>query len=407
MHDPIDDVTEDEELLIFHAYLDEQNKLQSSFAINHTLKENGLMQSLNVETGSQAAELASISANQMLETNDISTNDGDGWFEGQDMLDILAQPTPELQAAKVQEIRTSRQADAELNVMTDAQCAEFAGLSANQLILTSKDIISSDAVYNPIPKDTIYDTEGASLKPLDIIGSTNEKQFSGGSLAEAFLEAKAKLGGDDVVKESLEDVVAATATNSTIKPLTKKQLKAQKHMQKNMQSYMKKAQKQAQTQHILNKLYTHSIRTPEQARQIHAAQLAKAEVVSILGQRQADAFFAAKPGTKCHDFFPKATVAANPTLMTSAQGESRTLEQVYEYFIYKHFMILTKKAETPFEGELNTSVDWENTEVKPYVVYEGADEATKLDQTAQGDIVEEAQTETTESSYLEEEDQAA
>jgi hypothetical protein len=393
MHDPIDDVTEDEELLIFHAYLDEQNKLQSSFAINHTLKENGLMQSLNVETGSQAAELAGISANQMLETND-----GDGWFEGQDMLDILAQPTPELQAAKVQEIRTSRQADAELNVMDGAQAAEFASISAN------RPIISSGAVHASVPKDFVYDTEGTFLKPVEIIGMTDEKNFSGASLAEAFLQAKESLGGDDVVKESLEDVVAATATNSTIKPLTKKQLKAQKHMQKNMQGYMKKAQKQAQTQHILNKLYTHSIRTPEQARQIHAAQLAKAEIVSILGQRQADAFFAAKPGTKCHDFFPKATVAANPTLMTSVQGESRTLEQVYEYFIYKHFMLLSKKAETPFEGDLNTSVDWENTEVKPYVVYEGA-ETTQIDPDAKGDDVEEAQPETTESSY--EEDQAA
>ena len=321
MHDPIDDVTEDEELVLFHEYLDEQNKLLSSFAINQTFKETGTMQAINTQ----------------------------------------------------------------LNKFTMAESAQAI---ANEAI----------AVDAGVP----YNTEG-EFKPLEIIGSTDVKSISGGDLAKAFEEAKANLGGDEIVIDSLEDMVAATATNSTIKPPTKKQLKAQKHMQKNMQSYMKKAQKQAQTQHILNKLYTHSIRTPEQARQIHAAQLAKAEIIEKLGQRQADAFFAAKPGTKCHDFFPKATVAANPTLMTSLQGESRTLEQVYEYFIYKQFMLLTKKAETPFEGDLNTSVDWANTEVKPYVVYEGAEELTKAEDVK----VEEAQTETTESSYTEEEDLAA
>lgn len=310
------------------VYHEEEAKLLSSFAVNQTFKENGTMQEINRVTMAQSAKA-------------LESEVGSAWLEGQDMLDVLAQPTQELQAAKAQEI----------------------------------------------------------------IGRTDEKALSP-DLAAAFLQAKESLGGDEVVVDSLSDVVAATADGTTIKPPTKKQLKAMKHMQKNMQSYMKKAQKQAQTQHILNKLYTHSIRTPEQARQIHAAQLAKAEIIEKLGQRQADAFFAAKPGTKCHDFFPKATIAANPSLMTSVNGESRTLEQVYEYFIYKQFMLLTKKAEVPFEGDLNTSVDWANTEVKPYVVYEGAD-AVQLDQQAQGDIVEEAQTEAAESSYTEEEDLAA
>jgi hypothetical protein len=342
------------------VYAEEQAVLLSSLAINHNLKEKGLMQVINtVIDNSQSAEFAAISANQMLATNEAPAPDDDGgvWFEGADMEAILSQPTQELQSAKVHEI------------------------------------LSSGAVHTP--KDPSYNTEGPFTPPAEVIGMSDEKQFSGTDLAAAFLEAKEKLGGDAVVMDSLEDVVAATATNSTIKPPTKKQLKAQKHLQKNMQSYMKKAQKQAQTQHILNKLYTHSIRTPEQARQIHAAQLAKAEIIEKLGQRQADAFFAAKPETKCHDFFPKPTIEANPTLMTSVQGESRTLAQVYEYFIYKHFMLLTKKAETPFEGDLNTSVDWANAEVKPYVVYE------------EDAPVEEAQAETTESTYSEEDEKEA
>ena len=169
-----------------------------------------------------------------------------------------------------------------------------------------------------------------------------------------------------------------------------------KHQKKSLQGYMRKAQRQAQTQHIMNKLYAHSIRTPQQARQIHAAQKAKQELIDLLGVRQADAFFAAKPGTKCHDFFPKATIEANPTLMTDLQGQSRTLEQVYEYFIYKHYMILTKEAGEIQDLDLNTSEDWANTKVTDYVPFEGADveakpEETeaKFDQQAQGDVVEE------------------
>ena len=288
---------------------------------------------------------------------------------------------------------------------TEAEDWAAAEQHLNNVYAKERDVMLSSFAMNQTFKEngtmqainTITEAQAAqAVQPLEIIGATEEKVFGGTDMAKAFEEAKANLGGDAVVGETLADVVAATADGTTIKPLTKKQLKAQKHMQKNLQGYMKKAQKQAQTQHILNKLYTHSIRTPEQARQIHAAQLAKAEIIEKLGQRQADAFFAAKPGTKCHDFFPKATIEANPKLMTDVQGESRTLEQVYEYFIYKHFMLLTQKAETPFEGELNTSVDWANTDVKPYVVYEGADvEAkpaeteAKFDQLAQGDVVEE------------------
>jgi hypothetical protein len=248
---------------------------------------------------------------------------------------------------------------------------------------------------------------------LDILAASEERAITTNQ-RRAFDEAKAALGGDEVVKESLEEVVEATQT--PIKPLTKKQLKQQKIMGKQMKKYLQNAQRQAQTQHILNKLYTHSIRTPQQARQIHAAQLAKKELVEILGVRQSEAFFAAKEDTKCHDFFPKATIEANPTLMTSVQGESRTLQQVYEYFIYKHYMILTKAAGETQDLDLNTSVDWENTKVDEYVAYEGVEEPvttetvdteTQFDQIAQGDIVEEAHATTTESSYIEEEAKAA
>lgn len=228
-------------------------------------------------------------------------------------------------------------------------------------------------------------------KTLDIMAASEERAISEQQL-KAFASAKEALGGDEVVKESLEEVVAATQT--PVKPLTKKQAKMQKRLQQQMRNYIKNAQRQAQTSHIMNKLYAHSIRTPQQARQIHAAQRAKAELTSLLGQRQADAFFAAKPDTKCHAFFPKPTIEANPTLMTDVQGQSRTLEQVFEYYIYKHYMILTKEAGEIQDQELNLQVDWDKTKVDDYVAYEGAETTTseQLDQLAQGDVVEEAQT---------------
>lgn len=229
---------------------------------------------------------------------------------------------------------------------------------------------------------------------LDIMAASEQQAITTEQL-RAFESAKQALGGDDVVKESLEEVVAKTQTPT--KPLTKKQLKQQKILQKQMRGYIKNAQRQAQTSHIMNKLYAHSIRTPQQARQIHAAQRAKAELTSLLGQRQAEAFFTAKPETKCHDFFPKPTVEANPTLMTDVQGQSRTLEQVYEYFIYKHYMILTKEAGEEQDLDLNLQVEWDKTKVEDYVAYEGAEVdpaavEAQLDQVAQGDVVEEEQT---------------
>ncbi|WDS62386.1 hypothetical protein [Pseudomonas phage D6] len=217
---------------------------------------------------------------------------------------------------------------------------------------------------------------------LDIMAASEATAITQEQL-RAFESAKDALGGDEVVTDSLSDVVAATQT--PVKPLTKKQAKMQKRLQQQMRGYIKNAQRQAQTSHIMNKLYAHSIRTPQQARQIHAAQLAKAELVSLLGQRQAEAFFAAKSETKCHDFFPKATVEANPTLMTDAQGQSRTLEQVYEYYIYKHYMILTEAAGEIQDQELNLQVEWDKTKVEDYVAYEGADEPA-------GEAVEEEST---------------
>lgn len=225
---------------------------------------------------------------------------------------------------------------------------------------------------------------------LDVMAASEEQAITREQL-RAFESAKEALGGDAVVTDSLSDVVAKTQT--PIKPLTKKQLKQQKLMQKQMRGYIQNAQRKAQTSHIMNKLYAHSIRTPQQARQIHAAQKAKAELNSILGQRQADAFFAAKSETKCHDFFPKPTLDANPTLMTDTQGQSRTLEQVYEYFIYKHYMILTKEAGEVQDQDLNLQVDWTKTEVADYVAFEEPVDVAvveaQLDQPAQGDVVEE------------------
>jgi hypothetical protein len=251
-------------------------------------------------------------------------------------------------------------------------------------ILTSSFAITQSLKENGIMQDV--------TKQLDILAASEVRAITT-EQRRAFDEAKVALGGDEVVKESLEEVVASTQT--PIKPLTKKQLKQQKIMGKQMKKYLQGAQRQAQTQHILNKLYACSIRTPQQARQIQAAQLAKKELTELLGVRQAEAFFAAKENTKCHDFFPKATIEANPTLMTDVQGQSRTLEQVYEYFIYKHYMILTDAAGEKQDLDLNTSVDWENTQVADYVAYEGADESkpeeteAKFDQLAQGDVVEE------------------
>lgn len=191
------------------------------------------------------------------------------------------------------------------------------------------------------------------LRP-EIVGvsETTEVSLTPAEL-EQFQSIHSQMGlGDEV---SIEDMVEATKT--PIAPLTKKQRKRQKYMMKNLQSQMRSYQRQGQASHIMNKLFQHSIQTPEQARQVHATQLAKAELTAALGARQAEAFFQAKPDTKCHDFFPKVTVDANPTLMTDIQGKSRTLAQVYEYYIYKHFMVLTAAAEaaTP---ELTTEVDW-------------------------------------------------
>ena len=214
----------------------------------------------------------------------------------------------------------------------------------------------------------------------DIVASSDFADISPEQL-EVVKDAKTKLGlGDDV---SLEEMVEATKT--PIKPLTKKQAKAQKRMIKNMQGQMRSYQRQGQATHIMNKLFACSIRTPEQARQIHANKLARDELTALLGVRQADAFFGAKADTKCHDFFPKATVDANPKLMTDLQGQSRTLSEVFEYFIYKHFMILTQKAAAKIEQPLNTTVDWEAVgEVPKYIPYAEGD---KLSDLAQGDVV--------------------
>lgn len=306
----LDDISENEELAMFGEYLDEQYKkeattLMASFAVNHQLKEKGIM-------------------NQAL--------------------DIVA-------ASELQPVALG---------------------NVNSLLAGGVSTMQDPSAIAP------YSAEGNLKEAALFDGITPE-------VTSAYNSAKEALGGDNVVIDSLADAVAATQTPR--KPLTKKQAKQQKLMAKQMRGYLKNAQRQAQTQHIMNRLYAHSIRTPQQARQIHAAQRAKDELTAKLGQRQADAFFAAKPETKCHSFFPKATVEANPTLMTDAQGESRTLTQVYEYYIYKHYMLLTKEAEEvlPSAEDLNLAVDWTTTEVKEFTPYDLTEEL------AQGDVVEEEQ----------------
>lgn len=200
------------------------------------------------------------------------------------------------------------------------------------------------------------------------------------------MQATNQIIGSSVTKEladvkALEEFRAATGiedanldgTQPPQKALTKKQQKAAKYAQKNLMKQLRGMQRQGQAQHIMGRLFQHSIRTPEQARQIHAHDRAKKELTELLGERQARAFFAANADTRCHDFFPKATIEMNPKLMTAANGESRTLAQVFEYFIYKHFQILSKEAEvlTPAATELNLSIDWDAIgDIPKYIPHE-------------------------------------
>lgn len=191
---------------------------------------------------------------------------------------------------------------------------------------------------------------------------------------------------DIVASSELQDVVAQTAT--PVAPLTKKQKKQMKYAQKNMMGRLRTMQRQGQSQHIMGKLSNHVHYTPEQIIQLKAGNAAKEELALILGPRQAEAFFTAKADTLCHDFFPAPTVAANPTLMTAADGTSRTLAQVYEYFIYKHHMLLTNGAGT--KETLQLSEDWATSDIKqldiPVEAVTPVESAEELDQTAQGDI---------------------
>lgn len=177
------------------------------------------------------------------------------------------------------------------------------------------------------------------------------------------------------LEQFIETTGIADANTDGVQPparaLTKKQQKAAKYAQKNLMRQIKGMQRQGQANHIMQKLFQHSVRTPEQARHIHAHDLAKTELRDLLGPRQAEAFFSANADTRTHDFFPKATIAANPKLLTAANGEARTLAQVFEYFIYKHFMILTEKAGVQVEEALNTTIDWSAVgDIPKYVPYE-------------------------------------
>lgn len=215
----------------------------------------------------------------------------------------------------------------------------------------------SVSAHEAFLQDTLASRRAAKL---DIVGATEEKELAGVPLA---------IEPDRVELEQVLD-----ATRTIPKAPTKKQQKQQKYMMKNLQKQMTRYQRQGQAQHIMSKLYGHSIRTPEQARQVIATKHARDELFQILGVRQADAFFSAAPDTRCHDFFPKVTVDANPKLMTDLQGKSRTLSQVYEYFIYKHVMLLLAKDNAKLEQPLDTEVDWANVEIPGYVPYAGEPE---------------------------------
>lgn len=220
-------------------------------------------------------------------------------------------------------------------------------------------LFGSFAVHNTL-KET-----GTMQTTNQTIAASVEKEVSDQALQEFI----AKTGITDA---NLDGPMGDPETYQAPKPLTKKQLKQAKYAQKNMMAQLRGYQRQGQARHIMGKLFQHSIRTPEQARHIHAHDLAKQELVVLLGERQANAFFAANADTRTHDFFPKATIAANPKLMTAANGEARTLAEVFEYFIYKQFMILTEKANATVAEPLNTTIDWAAIgDIPQYVPYEG------------------------------------
>uniref|UniRef100_A0AB39CCK8 Uncharacterized protein n=1 Tax=Pseudomonas phage RVTF4 TaxID=3236931 RepID=A0AB39CCK8_9VIRU len=244
--------------------------------------------------------------------------------------------------------------------------------SLDHVMLEERAKMFSSLAINHSLKET-----GTMQATQEIIAASQEKELNREELAA--LEQFREQTGIDATAEGVQ---------APQKALTKKQLKAAKYAQKNMMRQLQQFQRQGQASHIMNRLFQHSIRTPEQARHIQAHDLAKLELRKILGDRQAEAFFGAKADTKTHDFFPKATIEANPKLMTSVTGEARTLSQVFEYFIYKHFMILTEKAGAEVTEPLNTSIDWATEGTIPeYKAYEEAPvEAAEAEETAEAPI---------------------
>lgn len=207
-----------------------------------------------------------------------------------------------------------------------------------------------------------HQEELAKLHSSFAINNTLKKQGIGKTMNDQL---------DIIAASELKDVAAATA--SKVVP-TKKQLKQQKYAKKNMMAQLRDIQRKGQSQHIMSKLGTHVHHTPEQIIQLRAGNAAHEELSLILGPRQAEAFFAAKSDTLTTDFFPAATIHANPTLMLAKDGSARTLAQVYEYYIYKHYMLLTKET-TADVPALGLSEDWSAAPVAEYQAIEVAEAA--------------------------------
>jgi hypothetical protein len=200
-------------------------------------------------------------------------------------------------------------------------------------------------------------------------------------LTEFSSKMDAALAEREIVGASeIKEVATALADNG--KPLSKKERRAKKHAKKNMMGQLRTMQRQGQARHINALLSKRVHYTEEQQLQLRAGHNAQEDLRNIMGPRQSEAFFAAKADTLCTDFFPAPTIKANPVLMIAADGSSRTLAQVYEYFIYKHHCLLVKNADDA--KEIGMSEAWDKIQPTPFVALE---EAPSLDEVAQGDVV--------------------
>jgi hypothetical protein len=143
-------------------------------------------------------------------------------------------------------------------------------------------------------------------------------------------------------------------------PKSKKGKKASKKKQRGLTRQVQGMHRQLQAQHIMARLTECRILTPEEKLIKRAEQLAKDELNTILGERQAAAFFRSKPDTLASAFFSAATYDLNPKLMSTEAGTSRTLTEIYEYFIYKHAnkLMITTGGQVEFSpGQVESGLD--------------------------------------------------